>query len=110
VLREDRIDEGVLRPDEVEHRAVVRDDVEEEADRLLEHRPAQRAVEAREALAVDGVVLLEAAEIEPVAAELERQSAHAIVLEQAARLGDEHRGNVELAGGGMGEELGVGHA
>ena len=52
---------------------VVADHVLDEPDRLLEHRLAQVVVEAGEALAVDGIVLLEAAEVQPVAGELERR-------------------------------------
>ena len=51
----------------------LRIDVADEPDRLLEHRLAQLVGELREALAIDRVVLFEAAEVEPVAAELGRQ-------------------------------------
>ena len=45
---------------------------------------AQLVVEAREPLAVDAVVLLEAAEVEPVAAELGGQAADAVVAAASA--------------------------
>ena len=74
-----------------------RNDVEHEADRLFEHRLAQLVVERREALAIDGVVLFEAPEVEPVAAELGRQAAHARVLQHPPRLAHEHLGPLQLA-------------
>ena len=44
---------------------------------LLEHRRAQVVGELGEAVAIDGVALVEAAEIQPVAAEFQRQGANA---------------------------------
>ena len=64
----------------------------------------------REPLAVDAVVLLEPAEVEPVAAELGGQAADAVVAQHPPGLGDEHLGAVQVAGGGPGEQLVVGHA
>ena len=66
---------------------VVLDHVQEEPDRLLEHRPPQLVVERREAAAIDAVVLLEPAEVEPVAAELGGQPPHAVVAEHPPGLG-----------------------
>ena len=84
---------------------IALDQVDEEADRLLEHRLAQLVVEAREPLAIDAVVLLEAAEVEPVAAELRGQAADAVVAQHAPGLRDEHLRLVQVAGGGMGQQL-----
>ena len=86
------------------------DEVEEEAHRLLEHRPAQLVVEGREPPAVDAVVLLEAPEVEPVAGELRDLAADAVVAEHAPGLGREHLGLVQVAGGGVGQQLLVGQA
>ena len=94
----------------VEDRPVLADHVEEEPDRLLEHRPPQLVVEGREPAAVDAVVLLEPAEVEPVAAELGGQAAGPVVAEHPAGLGGEDLGALQLARGGQGQQLLVGHA
>ena len=73
------IDESVVGVEKLEHGAILADEIYEEVDRLLEHRLAQLVGEAREELPIDAVVLLEAAEVEPVAGELSRQSAYARV-------------------------------
>ena len=70
----------------------------------------QLVVERREPLAVDAVVLLEAAEVEPVAGELGRQAADAVVLQHPPGLGGEHLGLVQVAGRGVGQQLVVRHA
>jgi hypothetical protein len=70
--------------------------------------PAAARCEAGEALAVDGVVLLEAAEVEPVAAELDGQAAGTVVLQHAPGLGGEHLGPVQVAGRGVREQLASG--
>ena len=107
---EGRVHERVLPFEEFEHRAVVADDVEDEADRLLEHRAAEFVVEGLEAAAIDAVVLLEPAEVEPVAAELGRKAADAVVAEHPPGLGDEDLGALEFACRGAAQQLVVGHA
>ena len=107
---ERRVDERVPAVDELGHRPVVADEVHEEPDRLLEHRPPQLVVERREPAPVDAVVLLEPAEVEPVAAELRGQTAHAVVAEHPPGLRREYRRLVQVARRGVGEQLVVGHA
>ena len=68
------------------------------------------SLKRREPLAIDAVVLLEPAEVEPVAAELGGQAADAVVAQHPPGLGDEHLGPVQVAGGGAGQQLLVGHA
>ena len=107
---EDRVDERMVCVEQLEHRAVLANQVDEEPDRLLEHGLAERVVEALEPLAVDAVVLFEAPEVEPVAQELGGQCAGAAVAQHASGLGDEDFGVTQIAGGGLGHQLGVGHA
>ena len=80
MTRKRRIDERVVAVQHVEHGTVMPDHILHESDRLLEHCLAQLVREAGETLAIDGVMLFEAAEVEPVARELERQAASPIVL------------------------------
>ena len=63
-----------------------------------------------EPLAIDAVVLLEAAELQPVAGEFRGQAADAVVAEHAPRLRDQHLRLVQVARGGVGQQLVVGHA
>ena len=105
--REGRVDEGVGGVEEVGEGAVGAQDVVEEADGFLEHGLAQGVVEGGEADAVDGVVFLEAAEVEPVAAELDGESADAVVLDHALRLGGEDFGTMQGAGIGTREQGGI---
>ena len=71
---------------------------------------AQLVAELREALAIDRVVLVEAPEVEPVAAELRGQPARALVFQHAAHLREQHRFVAQIAGGGARRQLGVRHA
>ena len=86
VLGQNGIGERVAAVQHVEHRAVVAHDVGDEPYRLFEHRGAQLVAELGEALAIDRVVLVEAPEVEPVAAELRGQAARALVLQHPADL------------------------
>ena len=67
-------------------------------------------VKLGEPLAIDAVVFLEAAEVQPVAGELRGQAPDAVVAEHAPRLRDQHLRLVQVAGGGVCEQLVVGHA
>ena len=49
------------------------------------------------AIAIDGIVFFETAEIEPVAGELDSQTARAFILQHAARLRDQHLGLSQIA-------------
>ena len=82
----------------------------DETNRLLEHRFAQLVREAREPLAVDGVVFLEPANVEPVAGKLGRQAPGAPILQHSPGLRGEHLGLVQIAGRGMLHQLFVRHA
>ena len=57
---------------QIEHRAVALHHVDEITDGLLKHCLAQFVGEGRKASAIDAVVFLETAKIEPVAGELRR--------------------------------------
>ena len=85
-------------------------DVLHEANRLLEHRFAQFAREAREPLAIHGVVFLEAANVEPVAGELGREVPDAAVLQHPPGLRAEHVGFAQIPGRRVLHQLLVRHA
>jgi len=105
-LRQITVEVGEVRVDQVEHAAVLADDLGEEQLRLLDHRRAHRVVESREHRRV-GRDRGKLAELEPLEAEALGQIARARVLEQAARLGFEVGG--KLLRVGQLEELVVGH-
>ena len=107
---EGRIDERVVRVEQFVDGTIVLDEVDEETDRLFEHRSPQLVIECREPRAIDAVVLLEAAEVEPVAAELGRQAPDAIIVQQPPRLGHQHPGSAQVTGGGTRQQRRVGHA
>src|SRR5258708_1825724 len=101
MLRKQRVDECAIGVEKIEHRTILADNVDEESQRLFEHRPAELVREAGEALAVDAVVLFEAAKLEPVAGELGGQPAHAVVAQHPPRLGDDYRRLMQVACGSM---------
>src|SRR6478609_3390087 len=107
MFRQGRVHERVVAVQKIQHGAVFAHEVGEKAERLLEHRPTEFVVEGGETFAVDGVVLLEAAKIQPVSGKLSREIAKAIVLQHPARLGRKDRGVLKLAGGGAREQLEV---
>ena len=92
MLGQHRVHEGVVAVQQIQNRAVVVDQIGEEADRLLEHRLAQLIVEARESLAVHGIEVFEMAEVQPVAAEFRGEAARTIVFQHAAGLREQHGG------------------
>ena len=96
-----RVDERVPAIEELDDGAVVLDEVEEEPDRLLEHRTPQLVVECGEPAAIDAVVLLEPAEVEPVAAELRGQAPHAVAPGASVGPAREDLGLVQVARGGV---------
>ena len=75
MLRQHRIDEGVVSVQQTEKGTVVVNHILNEPDRRREHCLAQRIIEAWEALAIDWVVFFEPAEIEPVAGKVDGQPA-----------------------------------
>ena len=105
-LREIAVEVGEVRVDQVEHAAVLADDLGEEELRLLDHRRTDRVVEAREHHRI-GRDRGELAELQPLQAEALGQVAGARILEEAARLGFEV--GRELLGVGQLEEFVVGH-
>src|SRR5262249_28486603 len=74
MFRQDRIHQGIVGEEQIEHRAIALRDVNEEPNRLLIHRLAKLVCEAAESAAIDAVVFLEAPESQPVAGELDSQS------------------------------------
>ena len=111
MLGQDRVDERVIGVEEVEHRAdpgCTRSTKKRMGSSYIAWRSS--LVKLGEPLAVDAVVLLEAAELQPVAGELRGQAADAVVAEHAPRLRDEHLRLVQVARGGVGQQLVVGHA
>ncbi len=83
VLRQRLVQERVVGVEDVQHRAVVLEQVGEEPNRLLVHRAAQ-AGERREMPLALLVELVEVVDVQPLAGELGRQPAHARVAEASA--------------------------
>src|ERR1700730_13044181 len=104
MLGKQRIDEGIPAVKQIENGAVSLCHIHEIADWLFKHRLPKFVGETREPLAVDGVVLFETAEIEPISAELGRQAAHARMAQETPRLGNKHVRLVQIAGRGVIEE------
>lgn len=96
--RQGAIHERVAAVQHIEHRAIVTDCVLDKPDWLLKHRLAEIAIEAGEALAVDVIVGFEMAKIEPVAAELSCKTAHPLILQHAASLGQQNILLLQIAG------------
>ena len=92
VAGQDGIDERVVGEKKVEYRTILGHHVDGEADRLLEHRLPKLIGELGETLAIDSVVLFEAAKAQPVARELVGQAPHAFVAKHAPGLRNEHFG------------------
>src|SRR6266478_240269 len=109
-MRQDWVDEGVIAVEEIERRAIGLNRVRDETDRLLEHGVAQIVAEIREALAIDAVELLKSADIEPVAAKLDRQAPDFPVGHHALRLSQQNIRPMQLALGGTGYQPIIRHA
>ena len=108
---QNRVDERVIGVEQFEHRTAAPSQVGEEAEGLLVHRLAKLVGKASEALAIDAVVFLEAAKRQPVAGKFRGQAPYArSVTEHAPRLRDQDLLLVQVAGGGMRQELRIGHA
>ena len=86
VFGQDWVDESVLGIEEVNHRAIAVNEVDEEADRFLVHRLSKSVGEAFEKFSINAVVLFEVAEIQPVAAEFDGQALAAAIPEHALGL------------------------
>ena len=110
VLREHLIDKCVVAVEKVIDGAVIAYDVLNEADGLLEHSLAEVVRESGEALAVDAVVVFEAPEFEPVAAELGGEAFGAVVFQHAASLREQDDGILQIAGCGVLQQFLVRHA
>ena len=91
----------MVRVQTIEHGAVVCKHIDEKLHRFLEHRLAQFVGKGAEPLAIDGVQFFESPEIEPVAAELNRQRPHLGVLAHSRGLRDEHIWPMQITGRGM---------
>ena len=96
-----------FRVQEIEHGTISARHVEEEVQGFLDHRLAEVVGEVREAGAIDGVRLLEATKLQPVAGELLGQAADARVAEHAPRLGGQHFGLVQVARDAMQKRFAV---
>ena len=70
----------------------------------------QVVVEARETFAIDGVVFLKTAEVEPVAGELRRQAARTFVFQHPAGLRDQDIRLLQIAARGQPQKFLVRHA
>src|SRR4051794_6354389 len=86
MLRQHTIDERVPRIKKIEDRAVALNKIDEEPDRLFEHRLPQFVAERRKSCPIDAVVLLEAAKVEPVSGELDGKCANPLVRQHPPRL------------------------
>src|SRR5207253_2682555 len=85
-------------------------EVDKEPNWLFEHRLPQLIAKRRKTAAIDAVVLLEAAEIEPVAAELHGQTSNAIVRQHSPGLCGENLRLMQVAGRGAHQKFGIRHA
>ncbi len=110
VFRQRAVHERVGPVQQVEDGAIALRHIDKVANGLLEHRLAQFVGEGGEALAIDTVVLLEAAEVEPVAGELGRQAAHPGIAQHAPRLGLQHLRSVQVSRCRVRQQFVVGHA
>src|SRR5262245_14052066 len=86
MLRQHTIHKRVPRIKKIEHRPITLNEIDEEPNRLLKHRLPQFIAEHRKPPTIDAVVLLESAKIEPVATELDRQSANPLIRQHSPRL------------------------
>src|SRR2546423_9592374 len=96
MLREVRVQERVVGVEDLEHRAVVLEEISEETNSFLIHRSAQGCEGGEVALTLFAQ-LIEGVDVQPGAGELSREASHAPVAEHAVRLRGEHAGIVELA-------------
>ena len=85
VLREVGIQERVIRIEDVQHRAVVLEQVGEETNRLLVHRAAQTGEGWEMAVALLAQ-FIEVVNVQPGAGELRREPARTFVLQHSTRL------------------------
>ena len=109
VLGQDRVDERVIGVEEIKHRAISLNDIDEKANRFLIHRLSKFVCKAGKPAAIDAVVLFETAKIEPIAAEFDREGPHAIVAQHSSRLSEKDFRSAKVARGGMAQEFLVGH-
>ena len=93
------VEKRVIGAQQIQHRAVVAKHVLKKPNRLLVHRAAQFR-ERRIKLLVLVVVLVEAANVQPLAGELLGQAPGARVAQQAPRLREQRFVAGQLAGGG----------
>ena len=107
--RQHGIHERVVAVQQIEYGAIVANQFADEADRLLKHRLAQIVREGGEAFAVDGVAFLEAAEVEPVAAEFGGEPARAVVFQHPTNLRAQHGIFPQIASGRTRQQRFVGH-
>src|SRR5205807_1648334 len=107
MLREVGVQERVVGVEDVDHRAVVLEEVSEETNGFLIHRRAQGCEGGEVALAFFAQ-LIEVVDVQPSAGELSREASHARIAEHAARLRGEHTGIVELAACGERPQFRIG--
>ena len=89
VLGQRFVQERVVGVEDVQHRAVVLEQVGEELDRLLVHRAAQAGERGEVPLALF-VEVLEVVDVQPLAGELGGQPARLGIAQHPPRLGGEH--------------------
>src|SRR5262249_2786391 len=89
VLRECFIEKGMIRIEEITNRAVVLEEVSEEANRFLLQSAAHRSESGKEPLALL-IELFEVRNVQPVSGEARGKTADLCILKHAPRLGDEN--------------------
>src|SRR5205085_1035116 len=98
MLREVHVQEGVIRVENVNDRAVILKQVSEETNRLLIHRAAQGSEGWEMPLALLPH-LIKVVDMQPCSGELSCQASRARVAKHTAHLRGEHAGIMELATG-----------
>ncbi len=110
VLCQRTINERVVSIEKIQDRAIIRNQVLHEPDRLLKHCFAQIVVERGKALAIHRVVGLELAKTEPVAGELSGHAPHAGVFQHAPGLRQQDVRPLQVTNGCVPQQLIIGHA
>src|SRR5947208_2322246 len=106
MFRQRSVKKGVIGANDRKDGPVVLEQVGEETDRLLLHRPAQAGEGGKMTLAFF-IQRLEVMNLQPRASELGGQAGNPRIAKHSPRLGREHGRLMELAAGGSIAQLGV---
>ena len=95
----------VVAIDKIEYRAISLHEVNKETQRLFVHRLSKFVCKAFETPAVDAVVLLEPAKVQPVTAKFRSHTPDALVPQHASCLSKKNLTPVQVSGRGMAQQL-----